>query len=351
MQRKDDLAGIQYIRGFAAAIVVLFHTSAMGAESKYFGYTPFGGRLVFGGTGVDLFFVLSGFIIAFIALGPDLKPKIAARPFLERRAIRILPFLWFAVLAYAGLKLVGRGAFDLLPYARAFMPLWPVGELAPNVVWTLRHELWFYALFAAVVLLGRLPWWTLALWFISPLALSGFAPAGDLTAFVFSPVDLLFGFGMAVGSMFLVWRPKLPRISALWLAAALAGFAAVAIALDYQTRDIPHVLALAPIAALCIAVGALSRPASGWVGRLAHFLGDASYSVYLTHSMFISAVLGVISHRMNGAPPALWIGAITFGAIVWGCALHWLVEKRLLSLGRRLLARPAPAAAPTRLAA
>jgi peptidoglycan/LPS O-acetylase OafA/YrhL len=131
----------------------------------------------------------------------------------------------------------------------------------------------------------------------------------------------------------------LPRISVWWLAAALGTFVAAAIAIDYQTRDVPHVLTLAPVAAVSIAVGALCKPATGVVGRTLHFLGDASYSIYLTHSMFISAVLGFISHRMHSAPPLLWVCSITLGAIVWGSVLHVFVERPLLKLGRRLTSR------------
>lgn len=315
----------------------------MSAEGHYFGHSPFGGVLAYGGTGVDLFFVLSGFIIVYIALTPSLAPKVSVGDFAKHRFARIIPFLWFAVLAYAALRLLGRGGVDIWPSLRT-MVLFPIGELQPNVAWTLRHEFLFYAVFALSVLWLKPLRWLLLLWFASPLVIAlggiklGNDALGQLAQLAFNPVNLLFGLGAAVGASFLIWRRHLPALSSWWLLAPLAAFLGVGWASDYTVRDVGHVLMLGPVGAVCILVGALLKAPGSAIGRVVSFLGDASYSIYLTHTMFISAVLGVISHRFGHAPAILWVPATAAGAIAWGSALHLLVEKPIVAFARGRLA-------------
>ena len=88
MKAKLDFVGIQYLRGFAALLVVLDHASGMTALPKYFGTTAFDGFFDWGFAGVDLFFSISGFIIALVTLSPiTLEPKSTLSDFLTRRFV------------------------------------------------------------------------------------------------------------------------------------------------------------------------------------------------------------------------------------------------------------------------
>ncbi len=135
--------------------VVVDHTAGMARFEKYFGVDVFDGFLTKGACGVDVFFLISGFIICVIALnGPQLTPRISWSAFAERRFSRIVPLMWVAVLSYVALRVLGRGAFFPGPYLRA-LTLFPVADVQPPQIWTLRHEAVFYAVFAISFLIGR----------------------------------------------------------------------------------------------------------------------------------------------------------------------------------------------------
>lgn len=68
MQQKREIEGIQYLRGIAACAVVIDHAAGMTALPKYFGDAVWGGFLQRGYIGVDLFFMISGFIICIVSL-------------------------------------------------------------------------------------------------------------------------------------------------------------------------------------------------------------------------------------------------------------------------------------------
>ena len=158
------LIGIQYLRGIAAILVVLSHAEGMANQDKYFGTKAWNGILHQGSLGVSLFFVISGFIIAYVALAENtLAPRLNIVRFLKKRAVRILPFMWICIIGYAILRYLGRGSFYPTLYIRA-MVLWPIGEISPNVIWTLRHEMLFYFVFSVSMLVT----WRTLKWFCTP---------------------------------------------------------------------------------------------------------------------------------------------------------------------------------------
>ncbi len=126
-KNHNNIEWIQYLRGLAALAVVLDHTAAMASFDKYFGQEVLDGFLYKGAIGVDLFFVISGFIISIVSLKPDLKPSTTLSDFFQKRFLRIVPLMWVAVIAYAMLRLVGRSAdqFDPWTYIRykSFAPM------------------------------------------------------------------------------------------------------------------------------------------------------------------------------------------------------------------------------------
>jgi exopolysaccharide production protein ExoZ len=214
------LVGIQYLRGIAAILVVLSHAEGIGNLEKYYGTLAWHGILTKGLFGVDLFFVISGFIIAYVALTKDsLVPRLNIASFLKKRTVRILPFMWLCITGYAILRYIGRGSFTPLPYIRA-MVLWPIGDIAPNVIWTLRHEMLFYVVFAVSLLVPLRPLkWILPIYFLSPLVYWGiYANTVDVTNvwgdFFFSRSHLLFGCGYVLAICYLKY-PQIRSINVL----------------------------------------------------------------------------------------------------------------------------------------
>ncbi len=142
---------IQYLRGIAALMVVWHH--GVGQLATLETYFPFR----FGTSGVDLFFVISGFIMVVTTAGRDVTPT----EFIARRFVRVVPLYWVLTLALAATALVAPSLFrsvtltavsliQSLLFIPHFSPshagmIWPV--LVPG--WTLNYEMFFYVVFAA----------------------------------------------------------------------------------------------------------------------------------------------------------------------------------------------------------
>jgi exopolysaccharide production protein ExoZ len=342
---QHELVGVQYVRAAAALIVVLDHVSEMMGEPKYFGRQPFDAVLASGAVGVDLFFCLSGFIIVYIGVNAAWAPTMGAWVFFKRRFARIVPFMWAAIAGYALLRVVGRGGdFPAVDYARAAV-LWPFGPVEPGPVWTLRHEFLFYGVFALTFLSGRR--WLLGLWAVSPLALAAiqalFGPyvgiGPDIAWFLFNPIDMLFGLGVCFGLAYVRWRPVWP--AGAWAApatvAGCAGVFGLALALHYD-RSLPWMVAVIGLASCaCLAAACAVLPPRGFIGDLGRRLGDASYCIYLIHTAFVSAVLGLISHRAPGLPDAVIVAVTFLIAVGSGLVLHYVVERPIVAWSQRLI--------------
>jgi peptidoglycan/LPS O-acetylase OafA/YrhL len=344
---RHDLVGIQYVRGIAALMVVARHVSLTMAEPQYYARPLLGGVLATGQVGVDVFFCLSGFIITYIAMDAHGAPTMGPWIFFKRRFARIVPFMWLVIVAYAGLRLFGRGTFPIWNYVRA-ATLFPLGDVDPSVVWTLRYEALFYGVFALTALTRR-PCWSLA-WALSPLVLQltakifgpylGLGP--DLAAFAFSPINLLFASGAALGLVYLRRRSAWPRL--VWAAPCLmVGMTTVflvALMINYQRGVIWEVIVVGLISCACLATACSVKPSQGLIASLGRRLGDASYCIYLTHVAFVSAILGIASRHLQSQPDvAIAVGAFVL-AVSAGLGLHYLVERPVIAYSQRLLFPP-----------
>jgi peptidoglycan/LPS O-acetylase OafA/YrhL len=345
-----ELEGIQYVRGAAAVMVVIDHVSSMMSETKYFGRHPFAGVLEAGAVGVDLFFCLSGFIIVYIAMSHSLMPKLPPWDFFKRRFARIIPFMWVMIIAYAALRVSARGHFPYLAYLRG-LTLFPVGHIEPAQVWTLRHEWLFYIVFAISFLSGRR--WLFVLWALSPLAVMVILPpvgpdAGfglELANFVFNNVDLLFGLGVIAGIFYVTRKGTWPQKS--WAAPGLAAGIAVvffaALILSYNRADLPQVLIIGVLSSICLVIACTVLPSKGPLAWLGKTLGDASYCIYLSHPMFISALLGLFAGHFHRAPDAVVMGTTVVISIIAGVIVNKLVEDPVVAWSKAVfLQRPRP---------
>lgn len=159
-ERRDVLPGIQVLRAVAALMVVIHHAE-LGTVMGF----ALGARHLFlvGSAGVDVFFVISGFIM-LVSSRRLFGTKGAPATFLMRRVIRIVPLYWAMTTVYvAGFllapSLLGRSvSAGTMATSYAFWPhLGLDGTFHPILVvgWTLNYEMFFYALFAVAVLLQR----------------------------------------------------------------------------------------------------------------------------------------------------------------------------------------------------
>src|SRR6195952_3032676 len=155
---RERLDTLEALRGIAALLVVLYHLQYIFIART--GIVPFGGLFGSGDRGVDLFFVLSGFII-MIAHRNDTGSTVRLMPYLYKRACRIFPSVWImtsvAAVLYA-CHFGGAGKMAKLePWniAASALLLPQNGPALVNVTWTLKYEIFFYAVFALLIV-GRL---------------------------------------------------------------------------------------------------------------------------------------------------------------------------------------------------
>jgi|GEM_PF-87300 len=276
--------GIQYLRGAAATAVVLLHASQSA------GFT-----IEAGAFGVDIFFVLSGFLMAVIT-GEASRPW----PFLRDRMLRIVPLYWIASVAALCLGAAGifwtpsrmqaLASFAFLPFGPPsagpeFFPVLTVG-------WTLNYEMFFYCMFAGTLFLPhrvRLP--ALTGLFLAIVAARSVAPLPSTPLIFWSdPIILEFLAGAWVGTL---WRRDgayRPPFGWALLAAAVCAFLVarqpgpVSLLGSHIALSIPAVLLLLAVLQFERRPGGVARH------RFPATIGDSSYSIYLWHLFAIAAV-------------------------------------------------------------
>jgi peptidoglycan/LPS O-acetylase OafA/YrhL len=349
---EDKLLAIQAARGAAAILVALYHGSRLTALPQYLGHKAFGGLFEFGHAGVDFFFVLSGFIILFVHrpdIGrPDRLPRYA-----WRRFVRIYPIYWVVTAGLVAMAFASPDRAQRLEplHLLASVLLVPHGQdPLLGVGWTLQHEMLFYLLFATLILGRRMGLAAFGLW-AAVVALRLFVlPAGS---FGDGAVELAFGFvgagyhlqffmGMAAALVVRDAPVAAPRLLAALGAAAFVATGLAENAGLFAPGTLPGTMFYGAAAtATIIGLGCAERAGSLRVGRIGGFLGAASYSIYLLHTIIISLGIRVLTEA--GITRALpdWLSVLLLVAVALAAsfALHLLVEQKLLQLLRRVTRR------------
>lgn len=362
-----QIGSIQILRALAALMVVLAHAQDDAlAEAMKAGVAFARTGLLPWVAGVDLFFVISGFIMVHASQRLFAAPG-GASTFLARRLVRIVPLYWLvtaimlgvaALLArhgQASLPSLGETASSLgfIPWAR---PQDGVPRPVVSLGWTLNYEMAFYVVFAVFLRCRREAAVagvaaTLAL----VVALGALLrPGATALAFWSDPIVLEFALGMGLA---LAWRRGMRLPGGLAIGVAAAAVAVLALDLDAMAKvpafavdpsGFGRLLACGvPMAALFGAI-VLARPALPTHSRIVAglvLLGDASYALYLFHPLAIVALRK--AYLAAGLMPKLGGWPLVAGEIVGACAaavaIHLAVEKPVTAaLQRRLAARRAP---------
>jgi exopolysaccharide production protein ExoZ len=331
LPKSGELLSIQYMRAIAAIAVLSFHA----AQRAGF---DFG----FGAAGVDVFFVISGFIMWVISARNPPRPN----DFLARRAARIVPLYWLVTLTVAGTAMVAPSLFpNLKPtFAHVGKSLFfyphtdPTGLVAPLIVpgWTLNYEVFFYVVFAFSLLtpLRIRPLVLTAV--LGLLVLAGYLvpSANPVWTTYSSPLLLEFLSGVWLGKAWTDNRLPSPIIGLTCLA---LGFVSLVIA-TLSAHDIEPVRIFAwGLPALLIVAGAVSIDRAGLVRDwpVLKFLGDASYSIYLVHGLALSFATRLLATIGIDRASILAIAGI-LGGLVLGSLCYLFVERPLLQFFHRL---------------
>ena len=320
------LNNLQILRAFAALNVVLFHIIIIG-EAQGFGIPSLEFLSGWGANGVDIFFVLSGFLMVYIA---ELRPR-EPLAFLKNRAIRIIPIYWI-LTAVGVLAVLLAGDFqgqpvtgELIAGSFLFFTRWAdIYQPIIYVGWTLEWEMLFYLIFGLCLIFKDR-----AVQFALPLVI--------LTALVFlggqNPIILEFGFGMIVAKL-----SKLEYIKANAGVIAMFG-ASLLLGNIWIKPDLPQAIIWGLPSALLV-LGLANAPQ--WKFRLGKHLGDASYSIYLIQVFTIPAFYKAAERIVpDMSTLGLAMGCLIGTAIV-GSLFHLAVEKPMQTLLTRKKAATAP---------
>ncbi len=322
------LGSIQRLRAAAALSVLVFHAGQWS-----------GRPVATAAAGVDIFFVISGFVLWTAAQARPVGPA----AFLSARLLRVAPLYWLATLAVAALVLWRPQAMPTAQFAPGHLGLSllliphndPAGDAFPLLAsgWTLTYEAFFYLALAAALAGPRARSLHILCGIVTLGALAGLAyPA--LYPLLANP--LLLEFLLGVGLARLWARGTLGRGGGWrgWTALALGVGALVMLQALGVDSDLLRPFLWSMPATLIVA-GALMLEAGGGLntgplGRALEALGDASYSIYLCQLPVISVFAwlardaGPPAHR----PLAFALSAVVL-AVVSGLVCHRLIERPL----------------------
>lgn len=337
---SSRIVGIELARGVAAILVIFYHTSRHIDQAYRLPWLRV--LFQFGHSGVDLFFVISGFVITFVHFNDIGCPERLAR-YAGRRATRILPTYWAALAVTVALATLGSHPHPM-PQTLALQSVFlPSDEpMILGVAWTLNYEATFYLLFAMLIAHRTTGLALFGAWFgfVAFCAVSGWhvptLPDRFQSAYV-----LEFGVGMAVAAV-ARRNATLPSLAILGL--GIAGFAFAAGFEDCGLLDgYADWARLAYGSASALAVlGLVSLPAEVPIARqrLLGLFGSASYSLYIFQFVFIGTAWQALIHTGLAArlPPLAQFAVLATAAIVGGVLAARYVERPLIracrSIGR-----------------
>lgn len=335
MDPSSHLAELDALRGLAVLQVVFHH-----AGGRWLGYTgipltvpmlDIDGRalLSFGGVGVPLFFLLSGYLLSWIESDRQQREGYSLRSYFLRRIFRLAPAYYVAIIAYLLFWPQPVGATDVLAHASFLHSLFPSTTVTVNpAFWTLTSEAIFYCLLPFIVLKMRRLWQRLALfgvlftvslstrfyilWSSPSQTEEGFANL--YLQFLPSTVLYLFLAGILlqelvkrqnIGSLRSVWQPRFATFLFLTSALCLLVILPLNIGSSMLVGVVPMtaVKELLVIALFSSAVlgSPLFRKILSW--KPLAFIGLISYSLYLFHNLVIVFAKDIFLSPLRSVPP------------------------------------------------
>lgn len=321
--------GVHGLRAFAAIAVVVYHAGGSIGSDKYQSLKSVSDLTSGLDSGVDLFFVISGFVISL----PYFLGRNTSIPFyLENRLLRIYPISIITACIFIASAYLMYGRAPNLDLLLSSILLLPNGtDPTPVVLWTLKQELLFYALFSVVFMRPVIGLTLVASWgFISPLL------PHDTTFmnWFFNPHNVQFPLGVLAGYMFV--NHPLSKSRARWLA-AISMIVFILASYAHKSYELKLGLAclLLGLSGACAVLS--SACAKIKIPQSIMFLGTASYSIYLIHYFFVSLgnkALIAVAPGLSGAN-ALFL--LTAFSTLGGCLYFIVFEKRLEAFRHRYL--------------
>jgi len=338
---------LQVYRGIAAVLVVLVHLTQMSA--KRLDQVAFFNLFVAGWSGVDYFFVLSGFIMVYVHRSAIGK-KDQLKSFLVKRAVRIYPIYWIITLTVWCLFLVipdfaNNQDLSLGKVIASLLLIPQNDKFILEVGWTLTYEIFFYLLFSLAIWLKPkhsvpiLSGWLL----VTILHYRKIVKFPDSLFFletVFGEMNLELVLGCLAAYIVIKYKNKISKYRWILFGIANLGYVILEVLASWGKLGFGRIPTFGVLATLLI-IGATSIDLkdSPKIPYFLIFLGDASYSIFLTHMPLLSAITKILQKANLGKyfdgffAPAL----VAVFAVVFGCIFYSLIEKPLTVFLRKNL--------------
>jgi exopolysaccharide production protein ExoZ len=347
---NSKLSSLQAGRGIAALMVLLFHLEDI--TKTYHPTSVLSHAFDTGFSGVDFFFVLSGFLIMYVHIHDLSQPSRILR-YIYKRFVRLYPIYWLlcvgiiplALLLSARIHSGSRLTPSILGYSLLLFP--HQGKRLIDVTWTLEYEVTFYALFIFFMLSKKLGSIVFGLWgctvlYVFFLGKQGIDAHGIPNIHPFALAFLLnmhcieFFFGIFVALLirngFTFRRPA---------AALLLSFAAVFV---FMVADTLHGYSnshnaltsacYAMLASLIILFSVLVEQRQNLrLPAALHMLGSASYLIYLSQLPLISVARAVVARvsLLQSLPAGILLLLLITATLTPALLLHRLVEQPMLA--------------------
>jgi exopolysaccharide production protein ExoZ len=331
------IRSLEMLRAVAALLVVMFHTQTIFNPRD--DDPPFWGIFSQGSRGVDLFFVLSGFIIAYVH-GHDIGRPETLSKYGFNRLTRIYPAVWIvSVLAlvpysfgYGGAEKAGKLAWHSIMASVLLLP--QTGVALVTVTWTLKYEMFFYALFAIAIVNRRAGLILLVLWQTATAAATLSGSDLGISGYYLRSISLDFGVGLTCACIVRLSGKGNPVI---WLATAVAGTALFVSGMAYGAL-LSWAGVLCGVGAGGVVVGLvrLEQTVDFPVPNLFTLLGGASYAIYLVHYPVITMLYVALARLGVQTTDALCltcaatgvIAGVVFDRAVDRPAQNWLRQQK-----------------------
>jgi len=343
--KHQKLNLLQVFRGLAAVMVILAHCDLIFNQNfqKDFFFKIFN----FGGSGVDFFFVLSGFIILYIHKS-DIGNTSKLKSFLIKRVTRIYPIYWVVLTLKLSASLFF--AYDADTSQRNIIEIFKAYMLFPQsreilsssflgVSWTLSYEVFFYIIFCLLIgFKPKLSFPIVFIWLL--LTFTHFIGIFDLPKdslmlnFIFDEHNLEFFLGCVAG--YIVSKHKIPQEMTLICLGAFL-YTLGAINYYYNVVDISPVISFGiPSMLLVVGSTSLEMRKHVHVNDVLIYIGNASYSIYLMHGFAINNITKILWKVAPDITENIMIlnivGLIVaFISLLFGCAVYSYIEKPLFS--------------------
>ena len=323
---SDELLHTDLMRFFAAMGIVLTHSFRFLLPRAERMETDFGSGLSFF---VDVFFVISGFVIAYVYSGRISSRRDFGR-FIQRRIGRLMPLhlltfaasiAMFKVAAAWHIDIANAPSMSFQCLSTAALLLHAVflcgGNIPNGVSWSISAEMLMYLLFPAFLLVGRRVKFGLFGLFVAALIAAyshyeGMRNWIDLDAFRAFPAFVL-------GMLLYRGRSVLARIPYAW--ALAVGATILMVVGSFLGWSYVLLLALAYLCAVFALAADCAAPAGKIVARLAP-LGQLSYGIYMLHLLVITILVNGIGDKLLKLPiPQLAVVLVASYAVIGFCAL------------------------------